>query len=219
MIDLHTHTFFSDGVLLPSELIRRAEVLGYTAIGLTDHADISNFDFIIPRIVAACRQVNSKNGIVAVPGIELTHVHPEDIAMLADKARALGACIIVVHGETIVEPVQPGTNKKALEADIDILAHPGLISDDEAQLAASRGICLEISARAGHCLSNGIVAHKARTFGASLVLNTDSHAPGDLISREKACLIARGAGLGMEDFSKMLANSKSLVEKFTAAQR
>ena len=30
MIDLHTHTLFSDGELLPSELVRRAEaVLGY----------------------------------------------------------------------------------------------------------------------------------------------------------------------------------------------
>ncbi len=216
MIDLHTHTLFSDGELLPSELVRRAEVLGYGAIGLTDHADISNYDFIIPRIVEACAQVNSKKGIVAVPGIELTHVHPGDIALLAAKARELGARIIVVHGETIVEPVQAGTNKKALEADIDILAHPGLLSDEDAQLAADRGICLEITARKGHSLTNGIVAKKAGEFGASLVLNTDSHAPGDLITLEMAALIARGAGLGSEDFSKMQANSKAIVGKHAA---
>ena len=45
--------------------------------------------------------------------------------------RGLGARIIVVHGETIVEPVRPGTNRKALESDVDILAHPGLITEDE----------------------------------------------------------------------------------------
>jgi len=215
MIDLHTHTFFSDGELLPSELVRRAEVMGYTAIGITDHADISNLDFIIPRIIEACALVNSKKGIVAVPGIELTHVHPDDIAALAAKARSLGARIIVVHGETIVEPVKTGTNKKALEADIDILAHPGLLSDEEAQLAALRGICLEISARKGHSLSNGSVAQKALKFEARLILNTDTHAPGDLITLEKAGLIARGAGLSPDDFAKMLTNSRALVEKAT----
>jgi uncharacterized phage-associated protein len=32
MIDLHTHTLFSDGELLPSELVRRAEMTGYEAL-------------------------------------------------------------------------------------------------------------------------------------------------------------------------------------------
>ena len=40
MIDLHTHSFFSDGVLSPSELIRRAVVKGYKAIAITDHDSI-----------------------------------------------------------------------------------------------------------------------------------------------------------------------------------
>ena len=51
MIDLHTHSLFSDGELLPSELIRRAYITGYTALAITDHVDSSNIDFVIPRIV------------------------------------------------------------------------------------------------------------------------------------------------------------------------
>lgn len=39
MIDLHTHTIFSDGELIPAELVRRAEVIGYKGICMTDHAD------------------------------------------------------------------------------------------------------------------------------------------------------------------------------------
>ena len=50
------------------------------------------------------------------------------IAPLSCRARALGAQIVLVHGETIVEPVPPGTNHQAIEAGVDILAHPGLIS-------------------------------------------------------------------------------------------
>jgi predicted metal-dependent phosphoesterase TrpH len=34
MIDLHTHSFLSDGELLPSELVRRAKVKGYRIIGI-----------------------------------------------------------------------------------------------------------------------------------------------------------------------------------------
>ena len=51
MIDLHTHSFFRDGELIPSELVRRAKVAGYKAIAITDHGDHSNIDFIIPRLV------------------------------------------------------------------------------------------------------------------------------------------------------------------------
>ena len=213
MIDLHTHTLFSDGELVPSELVRRAEVIGYRAIALTDHADISTLDFIIPRIIETCTKINEKNGIIAVPGIELTHVHPDDIAEHARKARGMGARIIIVHGETIVEPVMPGTNRRALESDIDILAHPGLISDEDTELASRNGICLEISARKGHSLSNGHVAKTALRYGARLILNTDTHAPGDLITVERAKMIVRGAGLSDGDFKRMLDTSRVLVKK------
>ncbi len=53
MIDLHTHSLFSDGVLVPSELVRRAVMKGYEVIAITDHADASNLDFTIPRVAAA----------------------------------------------------------------------------------------------------------------------------------------------------------------------
>ncbi len=47
MIDLHTHSSFSDGELIPSELVRRAFVLGYTAIAITDHVDYTNIEHIL----------------------------------------------------------------------------------------------------------------------------------------------------------------------------
>jgi predicted metal-dependent phosphoesterase TrpH len=45
MYDFHTHTFLSDGVLSPIELIRRALVRGYKAIGVTDHVGVGNLEF------------------------------------------------------------------------------------------------------------------------------------------------------------------------------
>lgn len=213
MIDLHTHSLFSDGVLLPAELIQRAQQAGYEAIALTDHVDESTFDFVIPRIIRACDAANRTMTVRAVPGVELTHVQPGSIAGLVSECRRLGACLIVVHGETLVEPVPAGTNLSAVRAGIDILAHPGLITADVARFAADNGVCLEITARKGHCLSNGHVAHMAMQYGARLVLNTDAHTPDNLITAAHAQKIAVGSGLTEDDFSLMLKNSRELVAK------
>lgn len=217
MIDLHTHSLFSDGVLVPSELVRRAMVKGYEVIAITDHADAASLDFIIPRVTAACKELNQRWKITALPGIELTHIPPETFAELTERARSLGAAIIVAHGETIVEPVYPGTNRAAIEARVDILAHPGLITREEAGLAARNGVCLEITARKGHSLSNGHVANSAREANAKLVINTDAHEPGDLITDEEAKNILLGAGLSRDMIPAILRNSKDLAAKTLAA--
>jgi histidinol phosphatase-like PHP family hydrolase len=211
MIDLHTHTIFSDGELLPSELVRRAKVLGYTAIAMTDHADMTNLESLIEAGKKA-RYLEEGYEITVLAGVELTHVPPKMIAKLAAQAKALGADIVVVHGETPVEPVAPLTNLAAVECrDVDILAHPGFITDEEARIAASNGIKLEITARRGHNMTNGHVARIARSAGAKLVVNTDAHAPEDLISCERAIQIARGAGLSEPEAEEALKNSKGLL--------
>lgn len=211
MIDLHAHTVFSDGVLIPSELVRRAEFIGLKGIGITDHGDFSNIDFIVPRIVGIAEKLNSVLSIKVVPGIEITHVPPGLISDAAKKARSLGAKIIIVHGETIVEPVASGTNNAALEADIDILAHPGLISEDEVLKAKENRIFLEISARKGHSLTNGHVAKLAKKTGAKLVINTDTHAPEDLIDKKMAKRVVRGAGLTENDYDIMQKNASLFI--------
>jgi putative hydrolase len=216
MIDLHTHSLFSDGVLVPSELVRRAVVKGYEIIAITDHGDASNIDFIIPRIAAACKELNRRWKIKALPGIELTHIPPETFGELTERARSLGAVIVVAHGESLVEPVHPGTNRAAIEARVDILAHPGILTREEAELAVKNGVYLEITSRKGHCLSNGHVAKLAGETGAKLVIDTDTHAPGDLITDEQARNILFGAGLDSAAIVAVLRNSKELAEKAIA---
>ena len=215
MFDLHTHSVFSDGELIPSELVRRARVMGYRAIAITDHGDYSNVDFVIPRIVKACEKLSFAYGMAIIPGIELTHVPPVHISELAQEARSLGARLVLVHGETIAEPVPPDTNLAALKSPIDILAHPGLITEEEALLAFQKGIFLEITTRRGHSLTNGHVAKMARQFGALLILNTDAHAPEDLVSPDRAKKIACGAGMTEAEVYEMFENSKRLVQHVT----
>lgn len=213
MIDLHTHSIFSDGELIPFELIRRAEAAGYKALAITDHIDASNMDLILPRIVKAIEKVSRYVSLTVLPGAEITHAPPELIQDLVRKARSLGAKIVVVHGETIVEPVMKGTNRAAIEAGADIISHPGLISTEDLLLAKEKNISLEITSRKGHCLSNGYVAHEALRFGVPLCMNTDSHGPGDLITRETARQVLLAAGVESDRVESIFENSRKIIEK------
>ena len=212
MIDLHTHSFFSDGELIPSELIRRAEAIGYKAIAITDHVDASNIDLVVPQIVKAIRKLREYLSIEALPGAEITHAPPQTIPDLVKEARKLGAKIVVVHGETLVEPVRPGTNRAAIEAGADILAHPGLISEEDLLFAKEKGVTLEITARKGHSLSNGYVAKEAMRLGVRLCINTDSHSPSDLITKEFASKILLGSGIENTRLDQIFENSKVIIE-------
>jgi putative hydrolase len=213
MIDLHTHSLYSDGELVPAELWRRAQVKGYRYLGITDHVDASNFEVTFTRLKAAALSLNRGDYPVLIPGLEFTHLPPALIAPLTAQARALGVPLIVVHGESLAEPVAPGTNRAAIEADIDILSHPGLITLEEAALARERGIFLELSGRKGHALANGHVARVAQEVGASLLVNTDTHSPSDLITRHQAERIARGAGLREPAVHTLFADAEALARR------
>lgn len=211
MIDLHSHSLFSDGVLIPAEHVRRVEAMGYEAIAITDHADSSNIDFILPRLIAVAKDLNGYLATRLIPGLELTHVPPGQIKELTERARMLGAQLVLVHGETIVEPVAQGTNRAAIDAGVDILAHPGFITEEEARMAATKGIFLEISGRKGHSLTNGHVVKIAQKTGAKLVLNADAHGPGDFLTAEMAEMIGRGAGLSSEEYLALRSNMKAII--------
>jgi len=213
MIDLHTHTIFSDGELIPFELIRRAESAGYAALAITDHMDASNIDLIIPRVIRAIEAMRPYTSVEVLPGAEITHAAPEIIPDLVREARKLGAKIIIVHGETLSEPVKEGTNRAAIEAGADIISHPGLISTEDLLFAKEKNVMLEITSRKGHCLANGHVAQEAIKFGVPLCMNTDSHGPSDLITREMAKRVLLGAGIEESRINSVFDNSRHLIEK------
>lgn len=213
MIDLHTHTIWSDGELIPAELIRRAAVRGYRAIAMTDHVDASNLADVVAALIRAAESLKGSHPVRIIPGVEMTHVPPDLIPDMIRDARKAGARLVVVHGETLAEPVSEGTNRAAIDGGCDILAHPGLITEEEARLAAERGVFLEITSRKGHCLANGHVARMAMKTGARLVINTDTHSPGDLITQEEALRILQGAGLSAAEAATVFRNAEELVSR------
>jgi putative hydrolase len=218
LYDLHTHTSISDGVLSPLELVRRALVNGYHAIAITDHVGIGYLKRLITEITADCALAQNHWNITAIPGVELTHVPATAIAEAAKKAKELGAKLVVVHGQTVAEPVEPGTNLAALKSPhVDILAHPGMLTLEEAKLAAANGIYLEITARKQHSVTNKHVAEMARRAGAKLIIDSDAHEEFDLLTPELAYTIAKNASLTEAEITNALqTNPQALLTKIFA---
>ena len=214
MYDLHTHTIFSDGELLPTELVRRAAVLGYDTLAITDHADASNLAHLV-EAVAEVRDSARYYGVELLVGVELTHVPPSLIPALARDAKRRGADIVGGHGETGMEPVAPGTNRAACTCEyVDVLGHPGLITIEDARAAAEHGIALEITSRAGHNRTNGHVVRTAREAGCPLTVDSDTHVPSDLMSTEARWTVALGAGLTEAESREILSpDIKRLLQK------
>ncbi|GHV56823.1 PHP domain-containing protein [Deltaproteobacteria bacterium] len=212
VIDLHTHTLLSDGELVPAELARRVQAAGYGVLGLADHVDSGTLNGVLEVARAsALALAGHLEGLTILPGVEITHVPPALIGDMIRRARDQGASHVVVHGESPVEPVAPGTNLAAIEAGADILAHPGLLGEREADLAAEKGVFLEISSRGGHCLGNGRVVRLARKYGAALLVNSDGHDPGDYLTPELQRTVALGAGLDEEEFAALMAGAARLA--------
>jgi putative hydrolase len=218
VIDVHTHTFYSDGSLSPMELVRRAVVNGYEAIAITDHVGIGGVDELLSRLRLDRAVIERYWPITVIVGVELTHVPPEAIGEVAAFARDHGAEIVVVHGETPVEPVPAGTNYAAIACGlVDVLGHPGLLTSEEAALAARNGVFLELTARRGHSLTNGHVQQTAQAAGAQLIVNSDSHDPSDLLTPAFQERVARGSGLAAEHLQRvLLENADSVLNRVVA---
>jgi len=205
-VDFHTHTIHSDGALLPGGLAYEAAARKHSVIAITDHVDASNIEDAIPALIRFIIDQGDSLPLKIIPGAEISYLDPRLIEKFSLRARELGAKLIVVHGESPVEPVPKGTNHAALKLKglVDILAHPGWITEEDAILAKVNNIYLELSARKGHRKANRHVAKMAMEFGAKLLIDTDAHSEKDLITQQKAYEIAKESGLKNEEAIRVI---------------
>jgi histidinol phosphatase-like PHP family hydrolase len=215
--EFHSHTFLSDGELHPIEHIRRAHHAGHNAIALTDHVGVHDAERVLSILVKECAAAMEDWKIVALPGVEITHVPPRQIAKAAKAARKAGAKIVVVHGETVNEPVLRGTNAAAVScADVDVLAHPGFLTEKDARVAMATGVFIELTAKKPHGYTNGHIARILERTQAPFLVNGDVHSEEQLVSEETARTVALGAGLskawaekGLKDFPRALLKRRA----------
>lgn len=222
MFDFHIHVDCTgEAGLLPTEAIRLARCAGFRAVGLVLRADPSTLALHLPTLVPLVKTCSLYANIEAFAGVELVHVPPALLPESVAEARRLGAALVLVHGESIprkpVESVELGTNFAAIEAGVDILAHPGLITQEDAERAAERGVLLELNLSPRHCLANGHIAAMARRFGCGLVPGSDADSSDFFQSPEAMQLFqkaaALGAGLDAEGIAAMNAASRTLVQR------
>ncbi len=216
--DFHSHTFLSDGQLHLTEHLRYAQTTGHNVIAVTDHAGVTDAARTVKLHQKEIAAVADEFDLVALVGVELTHVPPKLIPKAAKAARKAGAQVVVVHGETPDEPVAKGTNAAAVRcADVDVLAHPGFLTDGDAKAAAETGVFLELTPRRVHCHTNGHVARLAIQNDANLLVNSDAHRWDDLLSRAMAKRIVLGAGLTEGHVEHVLTRSPQELLKRTGA--
>lgn len=195
LADFHSHTTYSDGSLTLEEIVEEAECHQYDALAVTDHARVENHTELAAAIRSHVDRLASQTRLRLLAGVELTEIAPELIDRAAREVREAGAQIVVVHGECMMSDVESGTNAAATRSrHVDILAHPGNLSILDAAAAAQAGVHLELSAKIGHCYTNGLVYDAAHRAGAAIVVDSDAHAEADLLSPRKVAALVLGAG-------------------------
>ena len=213
--DFHNHTFLSDGSSSPIELIRFAYAYGYKCIGITDHGSYSTLERVIESTKKDCELAEKYWNIIAVPGIELTNIPAASVDEMARSAKELGISMVAVHGESIVEEVEEGTNLAALRSEyVDMLAHPGIMTSEEAKLAVKNDTYIEITKRTGHSLTNGRVVEVGREAGVKFLINSDSHSYQDLYRGDFQKEVALGSGLSNEEYDRIIdSNQEEFLKK------
>jgi predicted metal-dependent phosphoesterase TrpH len=146
--DLHCHSFMSDGVLAPAEIVRRAHANGVKIHALTDHDELAG----IPEAVAEA----ARWGLAFVTGVEVSttwagetihvvglRVDPSDAALRAGLARTRGGRDSRAReiGEDLERVGVPGAYEGALK----YVGNPALISRTHfARHIVESGVCASV---------------------------------------------------------------------------
>ncbi len=214
IIDLHTHSTLSDGTLSLIGLTKLAIRNGYSVLGITDHVFHYNYKSIAPKIIEFVENNQHRyKDILLVPGVEITFASRKQMEAITKYVRSIGTKLVVVHGEGSLDGTGHDTNNSAIDNCVDILAHPGTITDNQAQKAANNNVAFELSARDCYRYSNKDIAEKAFRHGANLVINSDGHYESAMLTEEKILGVAKNANLTKEQLQNIKDSTVNLVKR------
>lgn len=185
MIDLHTHTTASDGMLPPRALVERAHRVGIRTLSVTDHDTLAG--------VAEAAAEAAARGMELLPGIEITAVHKgRDVHMLGyflnPAPRALAPFLERALQDRVRRAREMSARLAALGAPIDI---DHLIAGAE---AAGRAVARPTVARA--LLDAGHVTSLQQAFDRWLADGRPAYVPRTGASpAEVVRLVVRSGGV------------------------
>lgn len=107
MIDLHTHSTFSDGTLTPTQLAEAARNANLSAIALTDHNTIAG----LPEFMTAAERLS----VAAIPGTEFSTEYK------GTELHILGLFIRPEHYDTVTQVLDEMLNRKE-RSNIELVA-------------------------------------------------------------------------------------------------
>lgn len=170
LIDLHSHSTFSDGVLSPASLIARAAANGVSVLALTDHDEVGG--------LAPAARAAREAGLILIPGVEVSatwagrtiHVlglgiDPLNVQLLnglAEQAASrLRRAIRISEGlgKAGIADAFPGATERATESGIPGRGH-------FARLIVERGYARDIKAAFSRFLAPGKAGFAAEEWAS-----------------------------------------------------
>jgi len=178
MIDLHTHSYFSDGTLSPSELVEKAERLSMKAIAITDHDTTAGLN----EGVTAAQDKN----VIFIPGIELSVTHKPG------ELHILGLGLKTWENSPVLDKINYNRKTRNLKI-IELMNIQGLnitYGDLEKQTKGTIGR----PHFASWMVSYGYVKSISEAFSNYLTWGKPFYQPRETISLEKAIDFIHSAG-------------------------
>ena len=215
--DLHSHTDWSDGGASVLEMGRAALARGYEYLAITDHSPrIGVVNGLGPeRLAAQRRMIDAANeeldGITLLQGIEVDILEDGSLDLPDQTLAALDVVIASPHLKLRMEAA--AMTERMLRAvrhpHVDIVGHPtgrrpgtrrGAEYDFEAVFreAAGSGVVMEIDCDPARMDLSPEMAARALALGCRLSLNSDAHAPDQLLYVDLGIWMARRAGVGTD---------------------
>lgn len=207
--DLHMHTEWSDGNHTIEEMVAGAAAFGHEYVCISDHASgpgiVSGLDDDeLREQIGRIREVAADAPIEVFAGVE-ANIDAEGRITVADDVLAdLDIVVASIHSAMDMD-AEAATERlvTAIEhPSVDVIGHPStrLINrrpampfdvERVAAAAAEHGTALEVNANPARLDLWGSAVHTAIDAGATVVIDTDAHSPGEFANMRYGVHTAR----------------------------
>lgn len=180
MIDLHSHTWFSDGLLSPQALLQRADELGIRQLAITDHDSVAAHRSLAARDIPAALQL--------ITGVEIS-------TLWDNREIHIVGVFIDIDNAALNDLLQRQQTKRRQRAlDIGVKLEKAGITGLEDYLATQPCEAVSRNHIADFLIAGGHATGKQQAFSKHLGKRGRFHSAADWCSVSEAVMAIRAAG-------------------------